>query len=93
VQHPDFYPTRANIFRACQWLTTDMQFGDSLFFHYSGHGGQLRDPTGKPAALARGALAFGVAAHGRLEQHLPLLGTQPKELQAAHAKGLLPHTE
>lgn len=46
VQHPDFYPTRANIFRACQWLTTDMQFGDSLFFHYSGHGGQLRDPTG-----------------------------------------------
>lgn len=46
VMHPDFYPTRANIFRAMQWLTTDLRFGDSLFFHYSGHGSQLRDPTG-----------------------------------------------
>jgi hypothetical protein len=46
VQHPDFYPTRANIFRAIQWLMTDLRFGDSLFFSFSGHGSQLRDPTG-----------------------------------------------
>ncbi|KIZ07638.1 Metacaspase-2 [Monoraphidium neglectum] len=49
VQHPDFYPTKANIFRAIQWLMTDLQFGDSLFFHFSGHGSQLRDPTGMEA--------------------------------------------
>lgn len=46
VMHPDFYPSKANIFRAMQWLMTDLRFGDSLFFHYSGHGSQLRDPTG-----------------------------------------------
>ncbi|KAI8474792.1 MAG: type I metacaspase [Monoraphidium minutum] len=46
VRHPDFYPTRANIMRACQWLMTDLQFGDSLFFQFSGHGSQMRDPTG-----------------------------------------------
>lgn len=46
VQHPDFYPTRANIMRAIQWLMMDLQFGDSLFFHFSGHGSQQRDPTG-----------------------------------------------
>ena len=46
VQHPDFYPTRANIMRALQWLMMDLQWGDSLFFHFSGHGSQLRDPTG-----------------------------------------------
>ena len=32
--------------RAIQWLMTDLRFGDSLFFHFSGHGSQLRDPTG-----------------------------------------------
>jgi hypothetical protein len=32
--------------RALQWLMTDLRFGDSLFFHFSGHGSQQRDPTG-----------------------------------------------
>lgn len=39
-------PTRANILRACQWLTSNAQPNDSLFFHYSGHGGTTKDLDG-----------------------------------------------
>ncbi|KAM0787949.1 hypothetical protein ACM66B_006153 [Microbotryomycetes sp. NB124-2] len=39
-------PTRANITRAMQWLVADAQPNDSLFFHYSGHGGQAKDLDG-----------------------------------------------
>ena len=38
--------TRKNIITAMQWLVSDLQSGDSLFFHYSGHGGQARDVDG-----------------------------------------------
>jgi hypothetical protein len=31
--------------RACNWLVADAKPGDSLFFHYSGHGGRMKDPT------------------------------------------------
>eukprot|EP00887_Chlorella_sp_A99_P000996 scaffold5.g996.t1 len=34
--HPDYYPSRANIARACHWLE-----GDSLFFSFSGHGKEV----------------------------------------------------
>jgi uncharacterized caspase-like protein len=36
-------PTRANILRAMHWLVNDARPNDSLFFHYSGHGGQMVD--------------------------------------------------
>lgn len=39
-QHPDWYPTRMNIYRAIQWLMSGQQPGHSLFFHFSGHGSQ-----------------------------------------------------
>ncbi|VDB92382.1 unnamed protein product [Peniophora sp. CBMAI 1063] len=39
-------PTKQNIQRAMQWLSYDAQPHDSLFFHYSGHGGQIRDTNG-----------------------------------------------
>ena len=39
-------PTRANMIRAMQWLVKDAQPNDSLFFHYSGHGGQTEDLDG-----------------------------------------------
>lgn len=39
-------PTRANIIRAMQWLVKDARPNDSLFFHYSGHGGQTKDLDG-----------------------------------------------
>lgn len=34
------FPTRENIMRAMEWLVKDARANDSLFFHYSGHGGQ-----------------------------------------------------
>ncbi|XP_058214285.1 metacaspase-1-like [Rhododendron vialii] len=36
-------PTKRNIRMALQWLVQGCQSGDSLVFHYSGHGSQLRD--------------------------------------------------
>ncbi|OAA64656.1 Peptidase C14, caspase catalytic [Niveomyces insectorum RCEF 264] len=39
-------PTKANILRAMHWLVKNAQPNDSLFFHYSGHGGQTRDLDG-----------------------------------------------
>ncbi|KIR35949.1 metacaspase-1 [Cryptococcus deuterogattii MMRL2647] len=39
-------PTRANILAAMQWLVQGAQPNDSLFFHYSGHGGQTQDLDG-----------------------------------------------
>lgn len=41
----DFVPTRDVVLRACSWLISDARPGDSLFFHYSGHGGRMKDPT------------------------------------------------
>ncbi|KAJ3768602.1 peptidase C14 [Lentinula raphanica] len=41
-----YQPTKANILYWMQWLVTDAQPHDSLFFHYSGHGGQRTDRDG-----------------------------------------------
>lgn len=35
-------PTRANIISAMKWLVKDAKSGDSLFLHYSGHGGSQK---------------------------------------------------
>jgi hypothetical protein len=42
-QPPISQPTRANMIRAMEWLVKDARSQDSLFFHYSGHGGQSID--------------------------------------------------
>lgn len=39
-------PKKRNILRAMHWLVKDAQPNDSLFFHYSGHGGQTPDLDG-----------------------------------------------
>ncbi|KAF8998339.1 metacaspase [Hymenopellis radicata] len=39
-------PTRKNILAAMAWLVKDARSHDSLFFHYSGHGGRTRDLSG-----------------------------------------------
>lgn len=39
-------PTKANMLNAMQWLVSGVQTNDSLFFHYSGHGGQTKDLDG-----------------------------------------------
>jgi hypothetical protein len=45
-QNPMSQPSKANILRAMHWLVKDAQPNDSLFFHYSGHGGQTKDLDG-----------------------------------------------
>ena len=39
-------PTHDNIIESFRWLTNGARAGDSLFFHYSGHGGSMRDTSG-----------------------------------------------
>jgi hypothetical protein len=45
-QHPKSQPSKQNILTAMHWLVKDAQPNDSLFFHYSGHGGQTKDLDG-----------------------------------------------
>ncbi|KAF9468049.1 caspase domain-containing protein [Collybia nuda] len=44
--NPRQKPTRENIIHAMQWLVRGAAPNDSLFFHYSGHGGQTKDLDG-----------------------------------------------
>eukprot|EP00756_Hemistasia_phaeocysticola_P018598 Hpha_TRINITY_DN15606_c1_g5::TRINITY_DN15606_c1_g5_i2::g.100743::m.100743 len=43
---PTQIPTKDEIYRTIDWLVSQARSGDSLFFHYSGHGGQQRDTSG-----------------------------------------------
>lgn len=45
-QNPVSHPTKNNILRAMNWLVQGCQPNDSLFFHFSGHGGQTKDTDG-----------------------------------------------
>lgn len=47
--NPRKQPTVDNIMKAMQWLVQGAQPNDSLFFHYSGHGGQTKDMDGDEA--------------------------------------------
>ncbi|GBG64523.1 hypothetical protein CBR_g45219 [Chara braunii] len=40
-------PTKINIMQALYWLMRGVRAGDSLVFHYSGHGSQQKDQTGE----------------------------------------------
>lgn len=42
-------PYRKNILEAMKWLVNGARAGDSLFFHFSGHGSQVRDTSGDEA--------------------------------------------
>ncbi|KAJ1923656.1 hypothetical protein IWQ60_005742 [Tieghemiomyces parasiticus] len=44
-----FLPTYANIQAGCAWLVKDARPGDSLFLHYSGHGGTQKDTNNDEA--------------------------------------------
>jgi len=44
--NPSLQPTKANIMNGFRWLVEGAQPGDSLFFGYSGHGGQTPDEDG-----------------------------------------------
>ncbi|KAJ6112230.1 hypothetical protein N7523_008291 [Penicillium sp. IBT 18751x] len=45
-RNPMSIPTKANIIRAMHWLVKDAQPDDSLFIHFSGHGGRTPDLDG-----------------------------------------------
>ncbi|EPS42340.1 hypothetical protein H072_3675 [Dactylellina haptotyla CBS 200.50] len=47
--NPLSIPKRDNILRAMKWLVAEAQPNDSLFFHFSGHGGQVKDLDGDEA--------------------------------------------
>jgi hypothetical protein len=40
---PSLVPTKQNMIQSFQWLVEGAKSGDSLFFHYSGHGGAQKD--------------------------------------------------
>jgi len=44
--HPMSQPTKANMLRAMHWLVKDARPNDSLFIHFSGHGGRTEDLDG-----------------------------------------------
>jgi len=48
-QSGQYKPTRQNIFEGFKWLLQNAKAGDSLFFHYSGHGSQVVDTDGDEA--------------------------------------------
>jgi hypothetical protein len=39
-------PTKTNILNAFTWATTGLKPGDSIYIHYSGHGGTIADTNG-----------------------------------------------
>ncbi|KAG6813410.1 Ca(2+)-dependent cysteine protease [Tricholoma furcatifolium] len=45
-RNPQARPTHDNMIRGMQWLVQGASPNDSLFFHYSGHGGQTKDLDG-----------------------------------------------
>ncbi|KAJ5793445.1 hypothetical protein N7457_000044 [Penicillium paradoxum] len=45
-RNPMSLPTKANILRAMHWLVKDAHPNDSLFIHFSGHGGRTPDLDG-----------------------------------------------
>ncbi|KAI9775127.1 MAG: Ca(2+)-dependent cysteine protease [Geoglossum umbratile] len=45
-KNPMSQPTKQNIIKAMQWLVKDAMPNDSLFLHFSGHGGQTPDLDG-----------------------------------------------
>lgn len=39
-------PTKANILSSLDWLVTGLRPGENILFHFSGHGGRVRDRNG-----------------------------------------------
>merc|ERR1712137_1414181 len=76
-----FYPTRANMIAAMNWLVGGAGPSDSLFFHYSGHGGQSEDKTHLeddgmnetilPADYETAGMIVDDDLHDMLVRHLP----------------------
>jgi hypothetical protein len=74
-------PNRANIESAMSWLVEGAKSGDSLFLHYSGHGGSTKDESGAeadgaaetiiPLDYKKAGQIVDDDIHERLASHLP----------------------
>ena len=51
-KNPFQQPTRANVYRAMEWLMTGVRAGDSLVFMYSGHGGKYHNSLSLSLSLS-----------------------------------------
>ncbi|RMD39256.1 hypothetical protein DV735_g5876, partial [Chaetothyriales sp. CBS 134920] len=69
-----YYPVGSNIIAAMNWLVSEPEC--ALFLHYSGHGGQIPDPTGsRRSGLESTIVPLDFEVHGQipgdiLHQHL-----------------------
>jgi len=59
------HPTRANILREIDWLVSGNTAGDSLFIHYSGHGGSIPDDDHNEEADRKDETIFPLDGHIR----------------------------
>ncbi len=67
-----------------QWLMADQQPGDSLFFHFSGHGSQQYDRNGDEEVSGAATLKpEKVTSQGDMAQHLCHLGPAPAQPRPA----------
>eukprot|EP01061_Rhynchopus_euleeides_P021411 TRINITY_DN34943_c0_g1_i1.p1 TRINITY_DN34943_c0_g1~~TRINITY_DN34943_c0_g1_i1.p1 ORF type:complete len:376 (+),score=167.63 TRINITY_DN34943_c0_g1_i1:43-1128(+) len=46
IRLPTVHPSKQNILDSFRWVASQARPGDTIFFHYSGHGGQQRDTSG-----------------------------------------------
>ena len=46
TEESNLIPNRLTIERALKWLVSDIKPGDTLYFHYSGHGASIDDKSG-----------------------------------------------
>lgn len=46
TEESNLIPNKLTIERSIRWLITSIQAGDTLFFHYSGHGASIQDKSG-----------------------------------------------
>ncbi|RDW67336.1 caspase family protein [Aspergillus mulundensis] len=63
-KNPKSVPTKANILRAMQWLVSGAVANDSLFIHFSGHGGRTPDLDGDEDDGELGSLLFCWVSYG-----------------------------
>lgn len=48
---PNFIPTKQSMVTAMHWLAHDAKPGDTLLFHFSGHGSQQKDHDGDGTSI------------------------------------------
>ncbi|KAG8993883.1 hypothetical protein FRB94_010313 [Tulasnella sp. JGI-2019a] len=66
-----YSPNGQNMMSAIKWLVTGNTPGDSLFLHYSGHGGQVPDPDGdRESSFDDTIVPLDYESHGQLDSDL-----------------------